>query len=156
MTDSQISAPQSLPSCRYAAVLFDLDGTLLDTAPDFVTAINQLDPGNSPSVPAYSVQPPQYLPSFNVYSNSSYGLLGQSLAYIDFPTEAFSPGVLNALFCRYILNPLNMTRTNVCAPSVTLNGQCTSFNQICSAQADWSNTMELLFLPTPAQMPMEF
>ena len=112
------------------------------TQADFVTAINQLDPGNSPSVPAYSVQPPQYLPSFNVYSNSSYGLLGQSLAYIDFPTEAFSPGILNALFCRYILNPLNMTRTNVCIPSVTLNGQCTSFNQICSAQADWSNTME--------------
>ncbi|MAT52570.1 MAG: phosphoglycolate phosphatase [Porticoccaceae bacterium] len=42
MTDSQISAPQSLPACRYAAVLFDLDGTLLDTAPDFVTAINRL------------------------------------------------------------------------------------------------------------------
>lgn len=27
---------------RYSAVLFDLDGTLLDTAPDFVTAINAM------------------------------------------------------------------------------------------------------------------
>ena len=27
---------------KYKAVLFDLDGTLLDTAPDFTTSINQL------------------------------------------------------------------------------------------------------------------
>lgn len=30
------------PAPKYQAVLFDLDGTLLDTAPDFVTAINRL------------------------------------------------------------------------------------------------------------------
>ena len=31
-----------MKQARYQAVLFDLDGTLLDTAPDFVTAINPL------------------------------------------------------------------------------------------------------------------
>lgn len=43
---------------EYAAVLFDLDGTLVDTAPDFVDAINRLraELGHAP-VPAAQVQP---------------------------------------------------------------------------------------------------
>jgi len=42
----------------YAALLFDLDGTLVDTAPDFVDAINRLraELGHDP-VPAKQVQP---------------------------------------------------------------------------------------------------
>ena len=42
----------------FAAVLFDLDGTLVDTAPDFVDAINRLraELGHAP-VPASQVQP---------------------------------------------------------------------------------------------------
>jgi phosphoglycolate phosphatase len=43
----------SMPTAKFEAVLFDLDGTLLDTSPDFITALNRLMAAkNQPAIDA--------------------------------------------------------------------------------------------------------
>ncbi|MCF6766033.1 beta-lactamase family protein [Thiotrichales bacterium 19S3-7] len=103
----------------------------------FEADVNSLDPSQLPSVSAYNVNPPQYLPTMNVYSNSSFGLLGQILANIEYPGVAFDDSLLNALYCQYILNPLKMYESNTCMPSQAQNGNCLSYNDVCVAQSKW-------------------
>lgn len=43
---------------RPAAVLFDLDGTLIDTAPDFIRCLNQLRQRHGPAALASGAHPP--------------------------------------------------------------------------------------------------
>ncbi|MCF6775710.1 beta-lactamase family protein [Thiotrichales bacterium 19X7-9] len=110
----------------------------------FEDDINNLNPAEPPSTTVYTVNPPQYLPTVNVYSNSSYGLLGQVLANIHYPGVAFNDAVLNALYCDFILNPLRMSKTNVCTPLQTKNRRCTSYNSICKSQSGWLILMDFV------------
>lgn len=73
---------QHLPAA-YAAVLFDLDGTLLDTAPDFATALNRMVTERNLALPAIEL----------IRTGVSHGSAGLiTLAFGLTPTDAnFEP-----------------------------------------------------------------
>ena len=92
------------PSCLYEAVLFDLDGTLLDTAPDFAVVLNQLPNAND--------LPPMAYPDIRaLVSNGSKALVEQGLhieeSHPSFAEQrqALLDGYLNHLAVKTTLFP---------------------------------------------------
>ncbi|HSD69835.1 MAG TPA: HAD-IA family hydrolase [Woeseiaceae bacterium] len=76
-----MSACNSLPA-RARGVLFDLDGTLVDTAPDMVTVLADLQE-------AHGLEPLAYEVARAHVSNGAIGLL--RLAFPDVPADALGP-----------------------------------------------------------------
>jgi phosphoglycolate phosphatase len=64
-----VTALSPLDTGRYSAVLFDLDGTLVDTAPDMVAVLQDLQR-------AHGIQPVDYERGRAFVSNGALGLLG--------------------------------------------------------------------------------
>lgn len=99
----------------------------------FVADINALDPdptsglcsdGKPTKRPVYGhpAGTPPFLPSENIYSNSSFGLLGQSLMSIQgFPVYVDG---FNNWMCNNIIDVLNMQHTNGYLPSDVQSGVC--------------------------------
>ena len=52
LTESSCRIGGKYLKCRYAAVLFDLDGTLIDTAPDFIRIVRLMSAGQGREPPA--------------------------------------------------------------------------------------------------------
>ncbi len=86
---------------RFAAVLFDLDGTLLDTAPDFITAINRLleSKGLPPTDPAETR---------NMVTHGSAGVVARAFQ-ID-PTDASFEPLRQEFLDLYLDNLADRTR----------------------------------------------
>lgn len=87
-----MNTAQKLQSGHYNSVLFDLDGTLLDTAPDMVAALQELQS-------ALDYQPIDYLVGRNNVSNGAVGLLK-----VGFPdlSEAERMGLMCDFIDRYV------------------------------------------------------
>jgi len=73
---------------RARAILFDLDGTLVDTAPDMVSALQELQRSNG-------IEPVPYAQGRSQVSNGAMGLLR-----LAFPDESITPD--SALMCDFI------------------------------------------------------
>lgn len=107
---------------------------------NFVQDINHLDPNPSsgtcsngtPNVkPEYATPP--YLPSHNLYSNSSVGLLGQGLMNIQ-GFNVFESG-FNEWICHNITNVLGMKSSNACLPDQT--NTCAANASSCTFASSW-------------------
>ncbi|HAT9090188.1 TPA: serine hydrolase [Legionella pneumophila subsp. pneumophila] len=110
---------------------------------NFITDINALNPdpnsGNcsngAPNVrPVYATPP--FLPTHNFYSNSSVGLLGQSLIRIDGFANVLEPD-FNNWMCKNVTNPLDMIRTSACLPNEAHDGTCGTAAANCAYTANW-------------------
>ena len=77
-----MSSPAVIQDGRFRAVLFDLDGTLVDTAPDMVAVLQAMQE-------AYDVAPVPYELGRRYVSNGSIGLL--RLGFPDLEIEAGHP-----------------------------------------------------------------
>ncbi len=86
---------------RYEAVLFDLDGTLLDTAPDFITAIDRLleSKGLPPTDPATTR---------NMVTHGSAGIVASAFQ-ID-PTDPGFEALRQEFLSLYLENLADRTR----------------------------------------------
>lgn len=112
---------------------------------DFVKDINLLNP--DPTHPCPSLHDPHsdpiygspnYLPSKNVYSNSSFGLLGQALMNIDGYLN-MDEGDFNGWMCQHVLTPLNMLYTNGCLPDEAHTNTCPQTGSYCNTGL-WSSS----------------
>jgi phosphoglycolate phosphatase len=101
------------------AVFFDLDGTLVDTAPDMVGALQELQT-------SYGIEPVPYELGRSHVSNGAVGLL--SLA---FPDEIITPE--SSLLCEYI----DRYTAQVCTKSVLFDGIGALLNQLDAASRVW-------------------
>ena len=101
------------------AVFFDLDGTLVDTAPDMVGALQDLQT-------SYGIEPVPYELGRSHVSNGAVGLL--SLA---FPDETITPE--SPLLCEFI----DRYTAQVCTKSVLFDGIAALLNQLDDASRLW-------------------
>lgn len=107
---------------------------------NFVLDINHLNPdpasgncsdGSANVTPEYAA--PQWLPSHNLYSNSSVGLLGQGLMQIQ-GFNVYEDG-FNEWICQNITNVLEMKNSNACLPNQTTT--CAANAGSCTFAAGW-------------------
>lgn len=110
---------------------------------DFVKDINLLNPDPTHACPnphdphSDSIYgSPNYLPSKNVYSNSSFGLLGQALMNIDGYVN-MDEGDFNGWMCQHVLTPLNMLSTSGCLPDEAHTNTCPQTGSYCNTSL-WS------------------
>lgn len=111
---------------------------------NFVSDINALDPdpstqcaGNTANtVPIYTTPP--YLPTRNFYSNSSVGLLGQTLMHYEGLPDVLEPD-FNNWICNNITNVLSMTMTSGCLSAEALNGSCGTSASSCNFAGNWTS-----------------
>lgn len=107
---------------------------------DFVHDINLLDPSQAPdclgvNTPKYkAVYPGTELPTQNIYSNSSFGLLGQVMMSLDGYVNMDEPD-FNGWMCQHVLTPLAMTHTNACLPNEAHAGTCAQTGSYCNTSA---------------------
>lgn len=101
------------------AVFFDLDGTLVDTAPDMVRALQDLQRFHGIEAVPYSL-------GRSHVSNGAMGLLA-----LAFPDEAISPGC--PLMCEFI----ERYADQVCERSCVFAGLETLLNRLDSAALPW-------------------
>ena len=101
------------------AVFFDLDGTLVDTAPDMVGALQDLQK-------SYGVKPVPYELGRSHVSNGAVGLL--SLA---FPNETITPE--SPLLCEFI----DRYTAQVCTKSVLFDGMGALLDRLDDASRAW-------------------
>jgi phosphoglycolate phosphatase len=87
-----MNTAQKLQSGHYDSVLFDLDGTLLDTAPDMVTALQELQS-------ALDYQPIEYQLGRSNVSNGAVGLLRVGFPDMD---ESERMGLMCDFIDRYV------------------------------------------------------
>ena len=110
----------SLPTrANIKAVFFDLDGTLVDTAPDMVGALQELQM-------SYGVEPVPYELGRSHVSNGAVGLV--SLA---FPDETVSPE--SSLLCEFI----DRYTAQVCTKSVLFDGIAALLDRLDDASRAW-------------------
>ncbi len=110
----------SLPTrANIKAVFFDLDGTLVDTAPDMVGALQELQM-------SYGVEPVPYELGRSHVSNGAVGLV--SLA---FPDETVSPE--SPLLCEFI----DRYTAQVCTKSVLFDGIAALLDRLDDASRAW-------------------
>jgi len=101
------------------AVFFDLDGTLVDTAPDMVGVLQELQM-------SYGVEPVPYELGRSHVSNGAVGLV--SLA---FPDETVSPE--SSLLCEFI----DRYTAQVCTKSVLFDGIAALLDRLDDASRAW-------------------
>ncbi len=101
------------------AVFFDLDGTLVDTAPDMVTALQDLQTANG-------VEPVSYALGRSHVSNGAMGLLT-----LAFPDEDITPDC--ALMCDFI----ERYSQQVCDQSKIFAGLDALLDQLDDADIPW-------------------
>ena len=110
----------SLPTrANIKAVFFDLDGTLVDTAPDMVGVLQELQM-------SYGVEPVPYELGRSHVSNGAVGLV--SLA---FPDETVSPE--SSLLCEFI----DRYTAQVCTKSVLFDGIAALLDRLDDASRAW-------------------
>jgi phosphoglycolate phosphatase len=110
----------SLPTrANIKAVFFDLDGTLVDTAPDMVGALQELQM-------SYGVEPVPYELGRSHVSNGAVGLV--SLA---FPDETITPE--SPLLCEFI----DRYTAQVCTKSVLFDGIAALLDRLDDASRAW-------------------
>ena len=101
------------------AVFFDLDGTLVDTAPDMVGALQDLQK-------SYGIEPVPYDLGRSHVSNGAVGLLS-----IAFPDEVVTPE--SSLLCEYI----DRYTAQVCIKSVLFDGIGALLDRLDDASCPW-------------------
>ena len=114
------------------AVLFDLDGTLIDTAPDMVAVLQDMQR-------AHDLEPVPYALGRSNVSNGALGLLS-----VGFPDE--QPKVNSPLHVEYLERYVQ----RVCVDSVVFPGLDTLLDALDSAQIRWgivTNKPEYLTMP---------
>lgn len=129
-----------LNGAEYHAVLFDLDGTLIDTAPDMVAVLQSMQRDHGIEPVAYS------LGRSNV-SNGAIGLLSIGFPEID---VAFG----DELHAEY----LERYAENVCVDSVVFEGLAELLDDLDRAECPWgvvTNKPEQLTAPLLAALSLE-
>ena len=102
----------------------------------FIEAVNLLDPSLAPwcpggDNPSYKpVYAGDALPTKNIYSNSSFGLLGQAMMAMD-GYQNMDEADFNGWMCQHVLTPLHMTYTNSCTPTQIANNECIPTGPYC-------------------------
>jgi len=109
----------SLPGDQYRAVLFDLDGTLVDTAPDMVGALQKLQLRNDIEPIAYE------LGRANV-SNGSMGLLRAGFPHLDANKQ-------QELVCEFI----EIYKQGLCDHSALFEGVADLLGELENAEYPW-------------------
>ena len=96
-----MTPPKTIDSKKIQAVLFDLDGTLLDTAPDFLIATNRLlERKGMPLLPAESIR--------RLVTHGSAGIV-QKVFELDEKHPDFEP-IRQELLTLYMANLADQTR----------------------------------------------
>lgn len=101
------------------AVFFDLDGTLVDTAPDMVGALQELQR-------TYDIEPVPYALGRSHVSNGALGLLA-----LAFPDEDISPN--STLLCEFI----DRYKEQVCDKSNVFAGLEALLDELDAASLPW-------------------
>ncbi|MGI9273128.1 MAG: HAD-IA family hydrolase [Woeseiaceae bacterium] len=101
------------------AVFFDLDGTLVDTAPDMVEALQDLQR-------SHDIEPVTYALGRSHVSNGAMGLLA-----LAFPDEEISPD--SSLVCEFI----DRYKEQVCDKSSIFAGLETLLDELDAASLPW-------------------
>ena len=109
----------SLPGDQYRAVLFDLDGTLVDTAPDMVGALQKLQLRKGVEPIAYE------LGRANV-SNGSMGLLSAGFPHLDADKQ-------QELVCEFI----EIYKQGLCDDSALFEGVADLLGELENAEYPW-------------------
>jgi 2-phosphoglycolate phosphatase len=120
MTDSAATALPRATGQSIRTVLFDLDGTLADTAPDLALALNTLleETGNDT------------LPYARIRAEASYG--GKALVRLGFDLEPDTPE-FKALHQRF----LELYRSNLCNKTRLFDGMEQVLSDIARANMNW-------------------
>jgi len=109
----------SLHGDQYRAVLFDLDGTLVDTAPDMVGALQKLQLSKG-------IEPISYeLGRANV-SNGASGLLSAGFPHLETTRQ-------QELICEYI----DLYKQGLCEDSALFDGVADLLNKLEDADLPW-------------------
>jgi len=119
------------------AIFFDLDGTLVDTAPDMVGALQELQR-------AHDVEPVPYSLGRSHVSNGAMGLLA-----LAFPDEFISPE--SQLLCDFI----DIYKEQVCVESGLFEGLAELLDELDDADIPWgvvTNKPEHLTSPIMATL----
>ena len=119
------------------AIFFDLDGTLVDTAPDMVAALQELQR-------VHDVEPVPYSLGRSHVSNGALGLLA-----LAFPDEIISPE--SQLLCDFI----DIYKEQVCVESGLFEGLAELLDELDGADIPWgvvTNKPEHLTSPIMATL----
>jgi len=120
----------------------NIDNNVTLKQSDFVKDINLLDRtsatclGSGNNVRA-EYGNPNYLPSHNFYSNSSFGLLAQALMNIDGYSN-MDEADFNGWLCEHVTVALGMTMTNACLPDEANSNTCPQTFSYCNT-SQWAN-----------------
>jgi 2-phosphoglycolate phosphatase len=109
----------SLPGDQYRAVLFDLDGTLVDTAPDMVGALQKLQLRND-------IEPISYALGRANVSNGAMGLLRAGFPHLDTSRQ-------QDLVCEYI----ELYKQGLCVHTALFEGMAELLHKLEDADYPW-------------------